>query len=139
MASESNMQEIFKELDKWLENQYKSESFEKPSKWFDFRKLTEMVEEEIKVLDQLTFDGYMQSGEGEEGAEDTPSDNFLTARRNELSFIIGLLSGIRKRYVSGEESKPLSELDTNRYTMYSLQSRRAVLNKFRDYSESIEE
>jgi len=136
MASESKIQEIFDEFIKHWQSEIDSESGKSPSKWFDYRKFMELLEKEVKALDADIFEGYTNSGEKD---SDKPSPEYLTARRNELSFIIGALSGIRRRYVAGEDSKCFCELDTNRYSMYSLTSRLLMVKKFKSYSQTIKE
>lgn len=131
------MKEILDELDKFFKSSFEAESGKSARKWFDHAKLTELIEEEIQNLDLQIHKGYIDSGNPQ--AESIPSPEFMTVRRNELSLLVGILSGIRKKYVTGEDSNPLTELDSNRYSMYSLQSKRRMLNKFRLYSESIKD
>ena len=85
------------------------------------------IRETLAELDASTFEAYLASG-----GDSFASSADQVKRRLELLLAQAALAGFRQRYVAGEESRPRSELDTRRYSMYSSQARTIMLERFKD-------
>lgn len=133
-----NTEEIVTLFEEWLDEQSDAASGKAPRKWFD-RKLDggdmeEKFREIVALADQEAHELYLRSGED----DDLPTSFEQMKARLELLLAQSVLTGYRKRYRAGEESKPVSELDARRYVMYSSKARKSVLATIKNSFEEEE-
>lgn len=129
---------LIKMLEEWLDEIAAAASNKEPRKWFNREfeggDMEAALRETLALADQDAHESYLASGEDDE----LPTKFEQLKARLELLFTQSVLSGYRRRYVAGEESKPFSELDARRYAMYSSKARKSVLANIKDTFEEEE-
>lgn len=131
MAFESK--KVLQALYDYFDEQQKAETGEERRKWF-MRKIDggdpeKALRTVLETIDNDTLQAYQESGEDDAEYKDVMDQ---VHRRTELIFVQAFLSGYRRRYVAGENSDPVSELDSRRYAVYSSRFRKIMLDRLKD-------